>query len=102
MYKVAVNATIPILERVDVDTTNCECRGGDRRIDGLPCTAIEGNQAINERRQSLVTRADMIGQRHARVAIVLTNKPSLVSQPEFDETRIANNHALESQEFVDV
>ena len=97
-----MNAAIPVFERVDVDKAKCEHRGGDHRIDGSPTTTVEGNQAIYERRQSLVTRADMIRKRRARAAIMLTNKSTLLPQPELDETRIANNDALQSQQFVEI
>ena len=48
------------------------------------------------------TGADMVRQRHARVAIMLADKPALLPQAGFDEARIADDNALQTQQLVTI
>ena len=47
-------------------------------------------------------RADMIGQWHPCVAVVLADKPALRSKPEFRESGIADHDLLQSQKLFEV
>ena len=44
----------------------------------------------------------MLGQWHARVAIMLTDEAAFVAQAEMHEARVANDDALQPQQFVEV
>ena len=44
----------------------------------------------------------MVGQRHARVAIVLTDKAAFVAQSQPHEAGVADDDALQPQQFVEI
>ncbi|MCY1547857.1 hypothetical protein D9M68_839370 [compost metagenome] len=99
MDQIAVQSAVSVLERVDVDEAEVEGCGGENRIEVLCRAAVEGSQAVDQRRQIFVSGADMIGDRCARQPIMLADEATLGAQAEMDEARVADDDALQPLQF---
>ena len=89
--KVAVQPAVTVLKGVGIDKAEGENRRGHHRIE-LCC-----NHAFDEPGQVLRASADMVGDRHARLAIPFSSETALAAQSKTDETGIADHDALQAQ-----
>ena len=93
--QVAVQAAVSVRERVDIDEAKGERRGCQDRIEMRRSRAVECHQTVDQGLQILRAGADMVGQRHARVAIVLADKAAFVAQSQPHEAGVADDDALQ-------
>lgn len=99
MDQIAVQSTVSVLERVDVDEAEGESRGGEDRIEALCRAAVARGQAVDQRGQIFMSGADMIGDRCAGHAIMLADEAALDAQAEMNEARVADDNALQPLQF---
>ena len=57
---------------------------------------VKGDHAVDQGRTDPRPRVDVIGQRHARFAVMLADKAALFPQAELHESRVADDDALQS------
>src|SRR5690606_6420127 len=100
MDEIAMNAAVAVLERVNVNEAESKHCGCDHRVHSLRCAAIKSDHAVDEARQVFRPGADMMGQRHARFAIMLADEAAFPAQAELDEPLIADDDPLQTQKFL--
>ena len=100
--EVAVQAAVAVLERMNIDKAEGQRGGRHNRVDFERRATVERRHAGDQRRQIFRPGADMVRQRHAGVAIMLADKPALLPQTQFDEARIADDDALQTQKLVQI
>ena len=100
MDQIAVNAAVSIFEGVDVDEAEGEDRRGDNRIEALRGAAVERDHAVDQRFQVLGPGADVIGQRHAVVAVMLADEAALLPEAELHEAGVAEHDPLQAQQLI--
>ena len=95
-------SAVAILERMDVDESECQNRSRQHRIE-FPCRRpVEGDQAIDEIRQILRPRAYVVRDWLLGVPIPAADKSSFVPETEMHEARIADHDLLQAEQFVEV
>src|SRR6202034_3557421 len=62
----------------------------------------KGNHAVDQRRQVVRLGADMGGDGHARVAIMLADKATFFPESKLDEAGVADDDGLQPQEFFHI
>ena len=92
--QISVLPSVPMLERMDVDEAECDdCVEISR---GRP---VEGDNPFDEIAEVFMARADVLGEGSA-VTIIFAHQSSLLAKPELNEAGIANDAALQAQEFI--
>ena len=83
--QVAVDASVSVFKRVDVDKAKSENRSRDDGIKLPGGTLVKVNETLDERWEILSARVDVIRQRFTRNAIMFSDEPTLRSQTETNE-----------------
>ena len=73
--EVAVNSAISILKRMDEHKPECEHSSANYRIEVLGDVAIKIRHAVDKTAQVFRLCADVVGQRHVCVAVMLSDEP---------------------------
>src|ERR1700733_3404464 len=102
MNEVTVDAAVAICKRMDVDKPKGQRGGSDYRIESLCRSAVKGNHAVDERSQIVRPGADMVGNRHARIAVMFSDKTTFVSKSKLHEARVADHDGLQPQELLKI
>ena len=100
--KVTVNPPVPVLEGVHIDKAEGKVRSRNHGIDPARVVAVKIDKALDQAWQIIGVRTDMIGKRHAGIAIMLANEAAFIPKAKRYEAFFAYHDALESQEFVQV
>ncbi len=102
MDQVAVDAAIAVLKWMNVHKTEGQNRRCNYRIEILTRPVLEGDHALDQRSKVARPGSDMIGQRHARIPIMLADKAALGSEAEPHEPGIADHDALEPKQLFQI
>lgn len=100
--EVAVDTAVPVIKRMDVDETEREHGRGDHRFQPQGWSTVERNHSVDQGRQVLGPGADVIGQRHARLAIMLAHEAAFVAKPQSHEARVGDDDPLQPEQLVPV
>ena len=100
--QVAVQPAVAVLEGMNIDKAEGENRRGHHGIELRRSLSVECDHAFDEPGQVLWASADVVGDRHARLAIPFADETALAAQSETDETGIADHDALQAQQFVEI
>ena len=100
--EVTVDAAVAIDERMDVDKPEGQSGGSDHGIKGLCCSPVKDNHTVDQGPQIFWPGADMAGDRHARIAVLFTDKTSFRPESKLDEARVADQDGLQPQEFFKI
>lgn len=102
MNQISVQPAVAVRERVDIDKPEGEDCGGKDRVQIRRCLAIERDEPLDQGRQVLVPCADMVRQGRAGVAVPVAHKAPLVAQAQQHKAIVADDDALQAQQFVEV
>src|ERR1700722_8992690 len=100
--EVTMDAAVAIDKGMDVDKPKSQGGGGDHGIESLRRSLIKGNHAVDQRRQIVRLGADMGGDGHARVPIMLADKATFFPESKLDEAGVADDDGLQPQEFFHI
>ena len=62
--------------------------------------SVESDQSLHQMRQIIRSGTDVVGDWHARLAVVLTDKSAFGPQPQMNEAVVSDHNAMQTQEFV--
>lgn len=97
--QIAVEAAIPILERMDVDEAEGEDRCGEHRIEGKRRAAVECCQAADQRGEVLGPCTDVVGDGRSAHAIMRADEATFRAKAETHEAGIADDDTLQALQF---
>lgn len=98
--EIAVNPAVAVLKGMHVDEPKGQHRRGDHRIEPSCRAAVESGHAVDQRTQVLRPGAEVIGNRHARLPVVLADEAPVFPQSELHEAGIANDYCLQPQQLL--
>ena len=102
MNEIAMDAPVAVIERMDVHKAESQRSSCNDRIEGGRRPPVEGDHAINQRREVFVPRTDVVGERCARVPVVLADKSAFGAQAQTHEPVVADHNVLEPKQFIEV
>src|SRR5579859_1357883 len=100
VHEIAVNASIPVLERVDIDESKREHRCSYHRVEIVLCAMVEGDQPGHKGRNIFMPRADMVWNRPLRIAVMLADEATLLAKAELHEALVADHDALQAKKLL--
>ena len=74
----------------------------DDRIEGGCRIPVEGNHTVDQGRQVLGPSADVVGERRARVPLVLADKSALGACAQSHKSLVADHNLLQPEQFIEV
>ena len=100
--KVTVQASVSIRERVNVDKPESQDCGGKNCVKVRRSVSIEFNQSVDQGRQVFMPGADVVRQRHTRIAVAVADKAALIAQAQGYKAIVADDDALQAKKFVEI
>ena len=100
--EVTVDAAVAIDKRMDVDKPEGQSGGSDHGIKSLRRSPVKGNHAVDQGPQVIWPGADMVRDRHARIAVMFTDKTSFLPESKLHEARVADHDGLQPQELLKI
>jgi hypothetical protein len=92
--QIAVDASVSILKRMNVNEPERQRGGGDDSIETLCRSPVERRHALDQRGKILRTRADMVRQRLPRVTVMLADKTAFLAQAKLHKPRVSDHDGL--------